>query len=234
MYDRIMYQLEEYMDSTTALTILFQNIRDIRELMNNDNKWIMHSLYVGQAASTIAKRLNLNADYAETIGYMHDIGRLISHSNHVIEGYKYLDNLGYPDIARYCITHSFVDNIIPNTAGGGPNKDSYDFINNYLNNITLNIYDNIVQLCDLFCLETGYTTFEKRILDITKRKGVYPNSLEHFKSIMELKNRLENMMGITIYELFPQIKDEDLASQNSDYEELMKLFKNDQKQSRKT
>ncbi len=222
------------MDSTTALTILFQNIRDIRELMNNDNKWIMHSLYVGQAASTIAKRLNLNADYAETIGYMHDIGRLISHSNHVIEGYKYLDNLGYPDIARYCITHSFVDNIIPNTAGGGPNKDSYDFINNYLNNITLNIYDNIVQLCDLFCLETGYTTFEKRILDITKRKGVYPNSLEHFKSIMELKNRLENMMGITIYELFPQIKDEDLASQNSDYEELMKLFKNDQKQSRKT
>lgn len=218
------------MDSTKALTILFQNIRDIRELMSDENKWIMHSLYVGQAASTIAKRLNLNADYAETIGYMHDIGRLISHDNHVIEGYKYLDNLGFPDIARYCITHSFVDNIIPNTAGGGPNsKDSYDFINNYLKSITLNIYDNIVQLCDLFCLDTGYTTFEKRILDITKRKGVYPNSLDHFKSIMELRNRIESMMGITIYELFPQIKEADLASQNSDYEELLELFKTNQK-----
>ncbi len=214
------------MDSTTALTILFQNIRDIRELMNNDNKWIMHSLYVGQAASTIAKRLNLNADYAETIGYMHDIGRLISHSNHVIEGYKYLDNLGYPDIARYCITHSFVDNIIPNTAGGGPNKDSYDFINNYLNNITLNIYDNIVQLCDLFCLETGFTTFERRIIDITMRKGVYKNSLNHLKSIIELKNKIESMMGKEIYSLFPEIKKEDLDSRKDDIKRLLIMFKN--------
>ena len=217
------------MKSDEALTILFSKIKGISELDDNNNRWIKHSLYVGQAAGRIAKRLDLDDDYARTIGFMHDIGRQINHSNHVIDGYKYLTKLGHPDIARYCITHSFVDNIIPNTAGGGPTDDNYEFIKNYLDSIELNDYDNIVQLCDLFCLETGYTTFEKRILDITKRKGVYPNSANHFKSIMALKERIENRMGITIYDLFPEIKSEDIESQNADYEELMELFKSNKK-----
>ena len=218
------------MDSKMALTILLQNIHDINDLDKPENKWIMHSLYVGQAAGKIAKVLGLNVDYATAIGYMHDIGRIISHSNHVIEGYKYLDNLGYPDVARYCLTHSFINNIIPNTAGGGPkDKESYDFIQDYLNSIELNIYDNIIQLCDLFCLETGYTTFVKRILDITKRKGVYPNSRDHFKSIMNLKEQIESMMGMKIYDLFSGIKSKDLEEENDNYEELMELFKSNRK-----
>ena len=213
------------MDSKVALTILLQNIRDLNELFNPENKWIMHSLYVGQAAGKIANELHLDVDYATTIGYMHDIGRLINHQYHTIEGYKYLDNLGYPDIARYCLTHSFVNNIIPNTIGSGPDDNSYEFISNYLNSIDLNIYDNIIQLCDLFCMETGYTTFEKRILDITKRKGIYDNSLGHFESIMTLKEKIENMMGKEIYDLFPTIKKEDLDNIESDRELLLEMFK---------
>lgn len=217
------------MNSSLALALLLQNT-DVSDLAKDENRWIMHSLYVGQAAGRIARQLKLDADYAETIGYLHDIGRMFDHRNHVIEGYKYLDNLGFPDIARYCITHSFIDNIIPNTAGGGPKDDeSYRFIQDKLDNYELNIYDNIVQLCDLFCLETGYTTFEKRILDITKRKGVYPNSLEHFSAIMALKDRLETMMGISIYELFPTIDRHEIEECDNDREELMELFKTHQK-----
>ena len=213
------------MKSDEALTILLQNVRDINDLDKPENKWIMHSLYVGQAAGKIANRLNLNEDYARAIGYLHDIGRIINHANHTIEGYKYLDNLGYPEIGRYCLTHSFVNNIIPNTIGSGPSNDSYEFISNYLNSIELNIYDNIVQLCDLFCMETGYTTFEKRILDITKRKGVYENSYNHFESIMALKEKFEQMMGMKIYDLFPQIKKEDIDNAEKEREELFELFK---------
>ena len=213
------------MKSDEALTILLQNIRNINDLDKPENKWIMHSLYVGQAAGRIAKQLGLDFDYATTIGYLHDIGRIIDHTNHTVEGYKYLDNLGYPEIARYCLTHSFVNNIIPNTIGRGPSNDNYEFISNYLNSIELNIYDNIVQLCDLFCMDTGYTTFEKRILDITKRKGVYDNSFGHFESIMALKDKFEKMMGMKIYDLFPQIKKEDIDNAVKDKEELFELFK---------
>ena len=218
------------MNVETALAILFQNIKSNKDLKEPKNKWILHSIYVGIAASRIAHELNLDEDYALTIGYLHDIGRIIDHNNHPIEGYLYLNNLGYPDIARYSLTHSFINNIIFSTAGGGSKyKENYDFINNYLNSIKLNIYYNIIKLCDLFCLETGFTTFEKRILDISIRKGVYANSQEHFKKIMNLKNKIENMMGKKIYSLFKEIKKEDLDSINSDYEELLKMFKTKEK-----
>ncbi len=218
------------MDSETALAILLQNIKNNKDLGKPENRWILHSIYVGLAVRRIAHELNLDEDYALTIGYLHDIGRIINHNNHPIEGYLYLDNLGYPDIARYSITHSFINNVIFNTAGGGPkDKESFNFINNYLNSIELNIYDNIIQLCDLFCLESGFTTFEKRILDISTRKGIYDNSSEHFKNIMNLKNKIETMMGKEIYSLFKEIRKEDLDSINDDYEKLLKMFKTKEK-----
>ena len=209
-----------------AIDILLSGV-SISELDSDKNKWIMHSLYVGEAAGKIARQLGMskeNVDYAKAIGYLHDIGRKIDHGNHVIEGYRYLLKFNYPDVARYCLTHSFIDNKILNTAGGGPKtKERYDYINSKLKCFNVNIYDNIVQLCDLFCKSDGFTTFEKRIIDITERKGVYPNSLDHYSCIMMLKERIEKLIGMDIYDLF-NIKKEDLDSQKEDYEQLMMMF----------
>ena len=178
-----------------ALKLLLENINDRIELSNPENKWILHCIYVGEAAKRIAKAIGINPDKAITYGYIHDIGRKISHSNHVIEGYNYLNNLGYIEEARYCLTHSFIDNDIDKTAGGGPKDvDSFNFINNYLHNNPHNLYDNIIQLCDLFCLETGFTTVEKRLLDISLRKGIYENSYNHYK-------RLFNIHTVTYYHI---------------------------------
>lgn len=222
------------MDSKKALEILLQNINYKEELRKPENKWILHSIYVGIAARRIAHELSLDEDFALTIGYMHDIGRSIRHIGHPIEGYLYLINMGYPEVARYSITHSFIDNVVFNTAGGGPKDlESYNFIKKYLDSIEVNIYDNIIQLCDLFCLESGFTTFEKRILDITERKGVFSNSLEHFNNIMSLKNKIETMMDKEIYSLFPEIKKEDLDSCEIDRKRLMLMFNNNEKMKKK-
>ena len=72
------------MDSELALSILLQNIKSRNELSKPENRWILHSIYVGLAARRIAHKLNLDEDFALTIGYMHDIGRIIDHSNHPI------------------------------------------------------------------------------------------------------------------------------------------------------
>lgn len=209
-----------------AIQLLMTDV-SISDLDKDENKWIMHSLYVGEAAGKIARQLGMskeNVDYAKAVGYLHDIGRKKEHSNHVIEGYEYLLKLNHPDVARYCLTHSFIDNQIYNTAGGGPRtKEKYDYINNKLKCFNVNVYDNIVQLCDLFCKSDGFTTFEKRIIDITERKGVYPNSLDHFNCVMELKDRIEKLIGMEIYDLF-NIKKEDLDSQKEDYEQLITMF----------
>ena len=40
----------------------------------SNERWINHSIYVGNVAGKIAKALNLDEDYAKTLGYIHDIG----------------------------------------------------------------------------------------------------------------------------------------------------------------
>lgn len=220
-------KIMEKLNAKSALDLLLKDVVVTRsDLEKKENRWIKHCIYVAIAAGRIADRLGLDVDYAISLGYVHDIGRKISHPNHTIAGYKYMIENGYPEEARSCLTHSFIDNNIYNTAGGIPTpQDRFDYMNQFLQNTSLTIYDNIVQMCDLFCLETGFTTVERRLLDITKRKGIYPNSEMHFGKTMELKARLEGMMGCSLYDLFPEINQEVLDMAEKEHEELFSLLK---------
>lgn len=214
--------------STKAYELLLDGVVIAKEdLEKTENRWVKHCLYVGIAAGRIAEQMGLDKDYAIALGYIHDIGRKISHPNHPIEGYRYMIEKGFAEEARSCLTHSFIDNNVLFTAGGGPNtKEKYDFINTYLQSIDLTAYDNIIQLCDLFCLETGFTTIERRLLDITQRKGVFSNSLLHFTKTLELKERLEKKMECSLYDLFPEISKDCIDSVEKDHEEILNIFKN--------
>ena len=215
----------EKLSSDTALELLIKDvIHNKKELEIQKNRWVKHCIFVAIAAGRIARKLNLDEDYANALGYIHDIGRKISHNNHPVLGYKYMIENGYEEDARSCLTHSFIDNDINLTAGPLPTDEAYEIISEYLANTELTIYDNIIQMCDLFCLETGFTTVERRLLDITKRKGVYPHSLKHFESALALKERLESQMGCSLYSLFPEIKPEILAAAESDRQKLIELL----------
>lgn len=216
------------LNQVDALNLLYKDVINHQEdLEKEENRWVKHCLYVGIAAGRIAKKLGLDSDYATSLGYIHDIGRKIAHPNHPILGYRYMIEHGFIEEARSCITHNFIDNQIELTAGGGPKDENRKFIQQYLSSIKLNIYDNIIQMCDLFCLATGFTTVEERLLDITKRKGVYPNSKIHLEKTMELKDRLEDMMNCCLYDLFPEISKEALDNIAKDHEVLIKLLNMD-------
>ena len=218
----------EKLNSQTSLDLLFKDVIIKKEDLSLDkNRWVRHCIYVGIAAGRIAEKLGLDGDYAIALGYIHDIGRKISHPNHVIDGYHYMIEHGYVEEARSCLTHSFIDNNIYNAADkvAGP-QERFDFMNNFLQSVELTPYDNIVQMCDLFCLETGFTTVEKRMLDIYVRKGVYNTTKPHFNKVMELKKRLEDKMGCPLYDLFPEISKQALESIDADHYEIIKIFKN--------
>ena len=51
-----------------------------------ENRWLKHCIYVGEAAGRIAAQMELDSDFARALGYVHDIGRKVSHPRHVIEG----------------------------------------------------------------------------------------------------------------------------------------------------
>ncbi len=217
--------------ASQAYELLIEDVIYKKEdMFKPENKWVLHCVFTAIASQRIAQKLGLDSNRAMAMGYLHDIGRKISHPNHAIEGYKYLLNEGLKEEASICLTHSFIDNDITMTAGGGPETpEKYEYINNFLVNTPCTIYDNIVQMSDLFCLETGFTTMENRLLDISKRKGIYPNSLDHFKKAMSLKERLDTMLGCDLYDLFPEIKKEDKERINEDRNELMTLLSNPQK-----
>ena len=217
--------------------IVFISLKDAYDLLTKDiinkekdlylpkNRWILHSLYVSEASKRIAFLLGLNDNKATILGLLHDIGRRINHNTHEIDGYKFLNNLGFYSEAKVCITHSFLDNDI-NLTLKDINKKTYNFINFFLQNNKVTIYDNIIQLCDLFCLETGFTTIEKRLLDIFKHIDIDSNDNyeKYFEKIIELKEKIENMMQCSLYDLFPEIKKEDLINKQNDYNELINLF----------
>ena len=214
-------------NSKVALDLLLKDVINNKgDLEKPENRWVKHCIFVGAGAYRIAFKLGVDADYAQAMGYIHDIGRKISHPNHTIDGYHYMIDNGFSEEARSCLTHSFIDNNIYYTAGGIPEgQDRFDYINAFLLSTDVTIFDNIVQMCDLFCLETGFTTIERRLLDITKRKGAFDNSLLHFEKTMELKDRLEQQMGCCLYDLFPEIDPVALENIDKDRAELLELLK---------
>ena len=75
---------------------------EARELLEKENpnqkddRWIGHSICVGNCAGRIAKALKdkgieVDIDKVITLGYIHDIGKYNGQSNdHVMRGYEYL------------------------------------------------------------------------------------------------------------------------------------------------
>ena len=175
---------------------------------STDDRWINHSICVGNTAGKIAEKLNLDINYAKTLGYIHDIGRAIGDGkDHVMNGYNYIKELGYDDeYANICLTHSYLNNDVYCTAGGFP-KD-IPFRTKFIKNHEYTIYEKIINLCDLMCPQGGKVfTIDKRLIDIMIRRGAYSNTQYHIKETYKLKEYFDNLLGYNLYDLFPEIKE---------------------------
>ncbi len=172
----------------------------------SDDHWINHSICVGDSAGKIAEKLNLDVDYAKTLGYIHDIGKAVGEfKEHVINGYKYLKEVGYDDeYANVCLTHSYLNNDVNCVAGGIPKN--IPFRTEFIKNHEYTIYEKIINLCDLMCTDT-IMTIDKRLIDLIIRKGVYENTQYHIKEAYKLKQYIDEQLGFNLYDLFPSIKD---------------------------
>lgn len=193
--------------SDIALELL-ENSRGLAE----SDKWIEHCICVGNSAGKIAKSLELDEDFAKTLGYIHDIGRRNGFGPsvipHGIAGYEYIIELGYDtEYASICLTHSYLNNDINCVAGGILNKDKYgyEFVKDYVKNHKYTIYEKIINLCDLMCKENNMT-LEKRIIDLITRYGVFENTVYHIKEAQNLKKYIEDMLGCSVYSLFDDIE----------------------------
>lgn len=190
-------------------------IKDAEEILEeaknlNPGTWIEHSKNVALAAKIIAdKSTNLNGEKAYILGLLHDIGRrkYLNGMEHVLEGYNFMIEKGYKEIARICMTHTFPSKDIQAIYGEW-NCEEFKIrtVERYINSIEYDEYDLLIQLCDSLALPNGFTLMEKRFVHTALRNGISSLILCKWKAVIDIKKYFENKIGCSIYELLPNIK----------------------------
>lgn len=176
----------------------------------NPGPWVDHSVYVGKAAKNIAEHHpNLDSESAYIFGCLHDIGRRfgVSHMRHVIDGYRFMHELGYQSVARICLTHSFhVKNINAYFGEHDCSQQDIRFISDFLSKARYSEYDLLIQLCDALATPEGFCIIEKRLIDVALRNGLPKLTLEKWRKMFEIKDKLEQVTNKCIYDLLPGIE----------------------------
>lgn len=169
----------------------------------NPGPWREHSYAVAQAAEKIARATPcLNPDFAYNCGLLHDIGRQMGHTYiaHVYDGYHYLKNLGYDQLAKICLTHSFNLHKIEDYIGKIDITDAqYEELKTLLAATQYDDYDRLIQLLDSTCSADGTKNMEARMNDVKERYGYYPKG--KWNKNFELKAYFEQLMGRDFYEV---------------------------------
>ena len=168
---------------------------------SNPGPWGNHSRVAAHCAEKIALACGgLDADKAYILGLLHDIGRKFGIKNlgHVLDGYNYMTELGFDEVAKICLTHSFHNKTISEFIGViETSKEETSFIEEKLAESCYDEYDRLIQLCDALAGAEGVLDVEERMADVKRRYGSYPQS--KWDSNLALKAYFEEKAGDSIY-----------------------------------
>jgi len=172
----------------------------------NPGPWLEHSRVAAKTAETIALKCGLDGGKAYVLGLLHDIGRFegVTGLRHTYAGYNLLNEKGYKQNARICLTHSFPEKDLDSAViVNDCTKDELKIIEAELNSYEYDDYDRLIQLCDSICMAQGVCLLEVRLIDVVRRYNVYNQSiLNKWNSFFEIKRYFDEKCGINIYELF--------------------------------
>jgi putative nucleotidyltransferase with HDIG domain len=180
-----------------------EEAEELLEDAGNDNpgKWVAHSRTTAHCAEKIALYSGMDPDKAYVLGLLHDIGRKfgVFHLKHVSDGYKYMKSLGYDDVARICLTHSFnLDRIEAYVGNFDASEEDTEMIRVKLKETVQDDYDKLIQLCDSIAGAEGVMDIIDRMNDVKSRYGSYDP--EKWQTNLDLKDYFEKKMGMDIYQ----------------------------------
>lgn len=175
----------------------------------NPGAWVNHSKFAAQAAYNIASRIDgMDPDAAYIMGLLHDIGRRagIINLSHAYTGYFFMMQEGYPQAARICITHSFIDkNVNGAHMYWDGTTEELETVKAFLNGIEYDLYDHLIQLCDAVSVSSGYWLIEKRLLDVGLRRGTDQHAPQRWQALLNIKELFDQKLGFPVYKLLPGV-----------------------------
>ena len=168
----------------------------------NPGPWGDHSRIAALCAERIARAAGMDPEKAYVLGLLHDIGRKfgVCHMPHIYNGYRYMLELGYEDVARVCLSHSFSTPDFRTYIGKfDVTEEQLEEMRQRLAEMTYDDYDRLIQLCDCLAGAGEVVDMEARMLDVKQRYGSYPQ--EKWDNNMFLKAYFEEKAGNDIYEI---------------------------------
>ena len=155
----------------------------------------------------------LDPNRAYILGLLHDIGRRegVHGLRHIMDGYHFLAQEGYPDAGRVCLTHAFPDKtLIPDAARWDGTPEDLTFVRSYIQSIQYDIYDRLSQLVDSISMPHGFVLMEKRMVDVIMRYGANGNTparyfVQRWKANFALVDEIESAIHGSIYTHLPGV-----------------------------
>ena len=169
----------------------------------NPGPWEGHSRVAARCAEKIAMACPcIDPAKAYVLGLLHDIGRKFgfSHFRHVYDGYVYMSELGYDEVAKICLTHSFcIPDINIYIGEIDVTEEQRQKVENALKNVVYDDYDYLIQLCDCLAGTERALDLEVRMAEVKQRYGYYLK--DKWEKNLQLKKYFEKKTGRNIYEI---------------------------------
>ncbi len=167
----------------------------------------IHSAMVAVCAEIIASRLpDIDGQKAYMMGLFHDFGKLVyndevSDKFHGLEGYKVLTELGYDELARINLTHTFYQQELNPREYTSYNPWELRRCKHLLKTLPFNDYDRLIQLCDR--LAVGVTYNIKQRIQFIQDTYRLPTALakKKYREALLLKKYFDEKCGCDIYKL---------------------------------
>ena len=179
----------------------------------------VHIFNVAKIAEAIALHTHnsLDSETAYTLGLLHDIGRVkdetVTKVPHGIEGFNYLNKIGYPSIAPICITHNFIDKDIKQSDFPTYSPELFAWTKEYLSHTEYSDYDRLIQLSDLFSRGKEIMSIRQRL---DKNKSFYHiENLSYEDKAFALRDYFDKKYNIDVEQIVADLFDLHKQSNNN-------------------
>lgn len=165
-----------------------------------------HCHLVAYCAMVIAANVyHLDADKAYILGLLHDYGKHQDENSggifHGIQGYNDMMAMGYSEVARVCLTHSFLIKDF-NRSQYRYRETELAYSRELLNRIEYDDYDRLIQLCDILVSNMRLVNIKKRMRRISRLYGISIMELKpFFRTSLKLKQYFDILCGCDVYQL---------------------------------
>lgn len=167
----------------------------------------IHAAMVAVSAEIIASRLpHIDVQKAYLMGLFHDFGKLtyqdeLSEKFHGLEGYKALNKLGYDELARISLTHTFYEQELELKDYASYSSIEMRKCKKLIKEVPFDDYDRLIQLCDRLSVGINYNLKQRMIFIRQNYKIPMTLVKKKYREALKLKKYFDEKCGCDVYKL---------------------------------